>query len=158
MCVAILLQMVAELEILGTITGSAEMSASADFEVNSRRFIIIFITIILLLIREKELRGVRIEIQTSGKADVDVGSPRVSHQAGFGLAASATAMLRLSFGPELTVWPMPGAPVSVTPMLNAELRGSGPRITAASPESSKIGINRRRNSDLRRFEDIFRGL
>ncbi|CAE6922673.1 unnamed protein product, partial [Symbiodinium sp. CCMP2456] len=35
-CVAVLLQMLAELEVAGTLTGSAELTASADFEVYSR--------------------------------------------------------------------------------------------------------------------------
>ena len=99
-CVAIILQMLAEMEIAGTMTGSTELSASADFEISSK-----------------------ITLDVGGNAHVDIQSPQVKHQSGFTLAASASAVVRLSLGPELTVWPMPGAPVTFNPMMNAEVRG-----------------------------------
>ncbi|CAK9117254.1 unnamed protein product [Durusdinium trenchii] len=99
-CVALLLQMLAEMEVAGTMTGSAELSASADFEISGRTI-----------------------LDAGGNANVDVNSPQVKHKSGFGLAASASAVLRLSLGPELTIWPMPGVPVTFNPMMNAEVRG-----------------------------------
>ncbi|CAE7217223.1 unnamed protein product [Symbiodinium natans] len=99
-CVALILQMLAEMEVAGTLTGSAELSASADFEVSAR-----------------------IKLDVSGNADVNVQSPEIRHRTAFGLAASASAVMRLGMGPVLTIWPMPGVPVTTNPMMNAELRG-----------------------------------
>lgn len=111
----LLLQMLAELEVAGTMTGSAEMSASADFSINSK-----------------------IELDPSGDAKVHVRNPEISHESGFGLAASASAVLRLGFGPRLAVWPMPGVPMTVNPMMNAELRGQATMAFSASASAAML--------------------
>ncbi|CAE7763863.1 unnamed protein product, partial [Symbiodinium sp. KB8] len=101
-CIIVLLQMVAEVEMTGVITGSAEVGASADFQISGS-----------------------VLVNPSGHADADFQSPTIKHQEGFGLAASAFGSVRVGMGPVLTVWPMPGIPIVINPMFNAEVRAQG---------------------------------
>eukprot|EP00439_Symbiodinium_sp_Y106_P054974 s177_g7.t1 len=101
-CVIVLLQMVAEVEMSGVITGSAEVGASADFQISGS-----------------------VVINPNGHADADFQNPTIKHQEGFGLAASAFGSVRVGMGPVLTVWPMPGVPIVINPMFNAEVRAQG---------------------------------
>ncbi|CAE7810583.1 unnamed protein product [Symbiodinium sp. CCMP2456] len=101
-CIIILLQMVAELEITGTLTGTVEVGAGVDFEVEG--------TVI---------------VNPTGTASVNFQSPSISHQNGFSIGASASASIRLGAGPVLTVFPMPGVPVTFNPMFHAEAKAQG---------------------------------
>ncbi|CAE7595042.1 unnamed protein product [Symbiodinium sp. CCMP2592] len=101
-CVIVLLQMVAEVEMSGVITGSAEVGASADFQISGS-----------------------VLVNPKGHADADFQNPTIKHQEGFGLAASAFGSVRVGMGPVLTVWPMPGVPIVINPMFNAEVRAQG---------------------------------
>ncbi|CAE7349748.1 unnamed protein product [Symbiodinium natans] len=77
-CLLIALQMVAELEMKGTLTGTLETSASVDFDVSGT-----------------------VSISPSGKADVSFNSPSITHQDGFAMGASASASVRVGAGPVL---------------------------------------------------------
>ncbi|CAE6921942.1 unnamed protein product [Symbiodinium natans] len=101
-CIIVLLQMVAEVEMSGVITGSAEVGASADFHIQGS-----------------------VLVNPGGHADADFQNPTIKHQEGFGLAASAFGSVRVGMGPVLTVWPMPGVPIVINPMFNAEVRAQG---------------------------------
>ena len=64
-------------------------------------------------------------LNPSGHADVDFQNPNIEHQFGFGLAASSTGSVRIGMGPQLVIFPMPGVPITITPMMNAEVRAMG---------------------------------
>ncbi|CAE7664347.1 unnamed protein product [Symbiodinium pilosum] len=111
-CIAIMLQMVAEVELKGVLTGSVEVSASTDFRIHGK-----------------------VLINPAGKADVDFDLPSIEQKHGFGFAASASGSTRIGMGPNLVIFPMPGVPVSINPMMNAELRAQG---TLNMPSSSLL--------------------
>ena len=113
-CVAIILQMVAEFEVKGTLTGTVEISASADFNV-----------------------GGSVLVNPSGRADVDFQTPSISHEQGFAIAASSSASTRVGLGPVLTIWPLPGVPVAINPMFHAEARAQG-TISYSSPSLLEV--------------------
>ncbi|CAE7410351.1 unnamed protein product [Symbiodinium natans] len=101
-CIMVVLQMLAEVELTGIVTGAAQVGASMDFQISGS-----------------------VLVNTKGHSDVDFQTPSIKHQEGFGLAASAYGSARVGMGPVLTVWPMPGVPVVVNPMFNAEVRAQG---------------------------------
>ena len=83
-CIVLMLQMVAELEMKGTLTGTMQVMTSVDFKVAGE-----------------------VTVNPSGHAEVNMKNPY-----GFSLAASAAASLRVGAGPVLTVWPIPGVPIT----------------------------------------------
>lgn len=115
-CIAMMIQMVAEVEVAGILTGALDMSASADFEISGS-----------------------ITLNPSGDASADFVSPRIVHKEGFSLAAAIGGFMRMGLGPQLVVWPMPGVPITVNPMLNAEFRGETTAAFAATG-SGTIGL------------------
>ncbi|CAE7228999.1 unnamed protein product [Symbiodinium sp. CCMP2592] len=101
-CLVILLQMMAELHLEGTLTGTIEASSEVDFGVEGR-----------------------VKVTQSGHAEVDMKSPSIGHKNGFAIGASAGASLLLSIGPVLTLWPLPGVPITFRPFVNAEAKAQG---------------------------------
>ncbi|CAE7190462.1 unnamed protein product [Symbiodinium necroappetens] len=101
-CIVIMLQMVAELNLEGTLTGTLEVSTEADFEIAGT-----------------------VRVTSNGHADVDMNTPGIAHKQGFAIGASATASARVSMGPVLTIWPVPGIPITVRPMVHAEAKAQG---------------------------------
>ncbi|CAE7215982.1 unnamed protein product [Symbiodinium microadriaticum] len=101
-CIVIMLQMVAELNLEGTLTGTLEVSTEADFRIAGS-----------------------VRAMANGHADVDVNSPEITHKQGFAIGASATASARVSLGPVLTIWPVPGIPITFRPMVHAEAKAQG---------------------------------
>ncbi|CAE7943423.1 unnamed protein product [Symbiodinium necroappetens] len=101
-CIVIMLQMVAELNLEGTLTGTLEVSTEADFRIAGS-----------------------VRATANGHADVDVNSPEITHKQGFAIGASATASARVSLGPVLTIWPVPGIPITFRPMVHAEAKAQG---------------------------------
>ncbi|CAE7326571.1 unnamed protein product [Symbiodinium sp. CCMP2592] len=97
-----MLQMVAELNLEGTLTGTLEVSTEADFRIAGS-----------------------VRVTPNGHADVDMNSPEITHKQGFAIGASATATARVSVGPVLTIWPVPGIPITFRPMVHAEAKAQG---------------------------------
>lgn len=64
-------------------------------------------------------------INPAGKADVDFDVPSIEQKHGFGFAASASGSTRIGMGPQLVIFPMPGVPININPMMNAEVRAQG---------------------------------
>ena len=64
-------------------------------------------------------------INPSGKADVHFDLPSIEQKHGFGFAASASGSARIGMGPSLVIFPMPGVPITINPMMNAEVRAMG---------------------------------
>eukprot|EP00913_Durusdinium_trenchii_P026591 g24947.t1 len=96
-CISIMLQMLAEIELKGVITGSLELAAGADFHIKGK-----------------------VLVNPRGHADADFETPSIEHQFGMGLAVSSTGSTRVGMGPVLVVFPMPGVPITFNPMMNAE--------------------------------------
>ncbi|CAE7836716.1 unnamed protein product [Symbiodinium sp. CCMP2592] len=102
-CIVIMLQMVAQLEITGALTGTLELGAEVGFDIEGK------ITV----------------DKTTGKATAEFKAPSVDRQAAFAMGASAFASIRLGAGPFIVVYPVPGVPVNFNPMLNLEVRAQG---------------------------------
>lgn len=101
-CISIMLQMLAEIELKGVITGSLELAAGADFHIKGK-----------------------VLVNPRGHADADFETLSIEHQFGMGLAVSSTGSTRVGMGPVLVVFPMPGVPITFNPMMNAEVRAAG---------------------------------
>ncbi|CAE7940706.1 unnamed protein product [Symbiodinium necroappetens] len=101
-CLVIALQMVAELEMTGTLTGTITTSSEVDFNIYGT-----------------------VDVNPKGEADVSFNTPEITHQEGWAIGASALASVRVGAGPVLTVWPMPGVPVNFKPMFNAQAQAQG---------------------------------
>jgi len=102
-CVVIMVQMVAQLEVNGVLTGTVEMGAEVGFDISG---------------------SVTLD-KTTGKATAEFKAPSVDRQAAFAMGASAFASVRLGAGPFIVIYPVPGVPVNFNPMLNLELRAQG---------------------------------
>lgn len=113
-CLVILLQMMAELNLEGTLTGTIEASSEVDFGVEGT-----------------------VKVTKSGHAEVDVKSPSIGHQNGFAIGASASASLLLSVGPVLTLWPLPGIPITFRRFPG----GSGTLLQESTHVSTASGSN-----------------
>ncbi|CAE7677387.1 unnamed protein product [Symbiodinium sp. CCMP2456] len=101
-CLVIALQMVAELVLKGTLTGTITTSSDADFDIYGT-----------------------VDVSPEGDAAVTFNTPTITHKEGWAIGASAMASLRIGAGPVLTVWPMPGVPVNFKPMVNAQAQAQG---------------------------------
>ncbi|CAE7520894.1 unnamed protein product [Symbiodinium necroappetens] len=101
-CLAIMLQVVAELDIKGMLTGTLEISADVDFEIEGT-----------------------VTVNPSGEAKANFRNPSIKHQDGFAIGASASSSVRVGMGPVLTVWPVPGIPINFHAMINAEAKAMG---------------------------------
>ncbi|CAE7665244.1 unnamed protein product [Symbiodinium sp. CCMP2456] len=102
-CIVLLLQGVAELEVNGVLTGSLDLGADVDFDIEG---------------------SITVD-KSTGHAEADFKTPKIRRQVSFGLGASAFASVRAAAGPFLTVFPVPGVPVNFNPMLNLEARAQG---------------------------------
>ncbi|CAE7251401.1 unnamed protein product [Symbiodinium sp. CCMP2456] len=102
-CIVIMVQMVAQLEVNGVLTGTVEMGAEVGFDISG---------------------SVTLD-KTTGKATAEFQAPSVDRQAAFAIGMSAFGSLRLGAGPFIVIFPVPGAPVNFNPMLNLELRAQG---------------------------------
>ena len=56
---------------------------------------------------------------------MDFDLPSIEQKNGFGFAASASGSARIGMGPSLVIFPMPGVPITINPMMNAEVRAMG---------------------------------
>ena len=133
-CVAIMLQMVAELELTGVLTGSAEVAAGADFRVKGS-----------------------VLLNPRGHAEADFDSPSIEHRHGFGFSASASGSVRIALGPELVIFPMPGVPITINPMMNAEIRAQGTLnmpVGSLLQEKSQVVRGSRGNSTVQGVNHI----
>ncbi|CAE7235037.1 unnamed protein product [Symbiodinium sp. CCMP2592] len=102
-CILISLQMVATLVGEGVLTGTIHMRNDAEFSIRAHG-----------------------TVKEDGSFNVYVDKPTLTrNQDQVEMAASAAASLKLSVGPELVVWPMPGIPLTFHPTLNAEARAQG---------------------------------
>eukprot|EP00439_Symbiodinium_sp_Y106_P033113 s6935_g3.t5 len=101
-CLAIMLQVVAELDIKGVLTGTLEISADVDFEIEGT-----------------------VTVNPLGEANANFRNPSIKHQDGFAIGASASSSVRVGMGPVLTVWPVPGIPINFHAMINAEAKAMG---------------------------------
>ncbi|CAE7923317.1 unnamed protein product [Symbiodinium necroappetens] len=104
------LQMVIELVGKGVLTGTIDMSNEVEFQISAT-----------------------VTANKNGETDVTVNSLGVKHEEAVKIGASAEASLRLSAGPELVVWPMPGIPITFMPKIHAEAKAKG---TIQHPSSS----------------------
>ncbi|CAE7663424.1 unnamed protein product [Symbiodinium sp. CCMP2456] len=101
-CLAIMLQVVAEIDIKGVLTGTLEISADVDFEIEGT-----------------------VTVNPLGEANANFRNPSIKHQDGFAIGASASSSVRVGMGPVLTVWPVPGIPINFHAMINAEAKAMG---------------------------------
>ncbi|CAE7944651.1 unnamed protein product [Symbiodinium sp. KB8] len=102
-CIVLFLQMVAQLEITGALTGTLELGAEVGFDIEGK------ITV----------------DKATGEATAEFKAPSVDRQAAFAMGASAFASIRLGAGPFIVVYPVPGVPVNFNPMVNLEVRAQG---------------------------------
>ncbi|CAE7624964.1 unnamed protein product [Symbiodinium sp. CCMP2592] len=101
-CLVLLLQMLAEVEIQGSLTGTVDAGAAVDVQVQGT-----------------------VTVNPNGQANAEFETPTIWHQEGFAIGASARASVRIGTGPVFTVWPMPGVPVTFNPMFHAEAKAEG---------------------------------
>jgi len=101
-CVMISLEMVIELVGKGVLTGTIDMSNEVDFQISAT-----------------------VTANKNGETDVQVSTLGMKHKEAVKIGASAEASLRLSAGPELVVWPMPGIPITFLPKFHAEAKAKG---------------------------------
>lgn len=102
-CIGILVQGVVEMEVAGRIQGAAYAGVAADFAASA---------------------SIVIDALT-GKADGTLESSGLGHEEGVEVMATAGGKIRIGLGPNVVVWPMPGAPMHTTPMIETELRMFG---------------------------------
>eukprot|EP00930_Biecheleria_cincta_P015839 TRINITY_DN13072_c0_g2_i2.p1 TRINITY_DN13072_c0_g2~~TRINITY_DN13072_c0_g2_i2.p1 ORF type:complete len:647 (+),score=134.93 TRINITY_DN13072_c0_g2_i2:57-1997(+) len=102
-CILLMVQGLATMDLFGDFTGTAEAAMSAEFTT----------------IADVSLNFV------TGQAYVTEQSTKFHHRDGMAFAASANSVFRVGFGPEVTVWPMPGAPVVISPQVTAQIRAHG---------------------------------
>ncbi|CAE7036909.1 unnamed protein product [Symbiodinium sp. CCMP2592] len=126
-CIIIALQMIAQLEIQGVLTGTVEMSHDVDFEIYAT-----------------------VDVTKGGHSEVHVTSPKIEFKNSEAIAASATASVRVGAGPKLTVWPIPGVPVTFNPMAHAEAKAQGTVGVAESllQESSQLSSEANTSSSI----------
>ncbi|CAE7248694.1 unnamed protein product [Symbiodinium sp. KB8] len=124
-CIMISLQMVATLVGEGVLTGTIHMRNDAEFEVSAHGW-----------------------VNEDGAFEAHVSNPdNFKHQANsIRMGASAAASLKLSVGPKLVVWPMPGIPLTFHPTLNAEARAQVHSIQYPPTKIHDEGGRRRRHA------------
>ncbi|CAE7269786.1 UVR8 [Symbiodinium sp. CCMP2456] len=115
-CIVLALQMVATLEVSGTLTGTVETSHDADF----------------LVVATGSVR--RDGLGKARDVQVEVSSPQLQHQEGWAVGVSASASVKLSAGPQLVVWPMPGVPITFHPAIHAEAKAIGTVFYLQEPQ------------------------
>jgi hypothetical protein len=102
-CIALMIQAVAQIDITGTVTGSVDADLEADFGITTQ------ITVNL----------------ADGSVSATSQPTEFNHKEGLLFAAAMDGTIRFGLGPHFVVWPMPGVPVNILPMINAEIKGLG---------------------------------
>lgn len=120
-CLALMLQAVAQIDINGTVTGSVDADLEADFGITFQ---------------------ITVDMAT-GSVSATSNATEFNHQEGMLFAAAMDGNIRFGLGPHFVVWPMPGAPVDILPMINAEVKGLGELEWVHGGTSSLIrqGVN-----------------
>jgi hypothetical protein len=117
-CITFLLQANATLALKTKVEGTAEVQVSAEYNVEA---------------------DISIDVAT-GKMKVSVKSSPFTHSESITMDGSFDGSLSLSLTPELTILPLPGAPISVKPFVTGEIQTHAEVRASASLAASAPGF------------------
>jgi len=114
-CIALMIQAVVDLTITGSLEGSLEVGVGGDFGVSA---------------------SVGFNIAT-GDAETKLSATEFEHYDGLEFAMQMDGSIALAVGPSLTIWPMPGVPITLFPTFAAEVKAYGEVVMSSLADVSR---------------------